>query len=141
MKFNNRKEVVEYFGKGFVTGNDLAVYEEIVAKDFVDHSEPNGGYQSMLNNFNGLRAAMPDMALVIHKLVEEDDCVACIKSLKGHHTGADIFGVAATGKPMQVDLIDVLRIENGQFVENWVYNNTGEVMAAMQQNRPIGNLL
>ena len=141
MKFKNRKEVVEYFGKGFVSENNLAVYEEIVSKDFVDHSAPGGNYQGMLDNFNGLRAAMPDMTLVIHKLLEDDDCVACIKSLKGHHTGADLFGVAATGSPLQIDLIDVLRIENDQFVENWVYNNMGEVISALQQKRAISNLL
>ncbi|CAN5189261.1 hypothetical protein BH09BAC4_BH09BAC4_31200 [soil metagenome] len=141
MKFKNNKDVVEYFGQGFVTGNDLAVYEEIVAKDFVDHATPNGGYQSMLDTFQAMRAAMPDMTLVIHRLIDDDDCVACLKSLVGHHTGAAIFGVAATGNPMQIDLIDILRIQNGQFVENWVYNNTAEVMSALQQKRPIANLL
>jgi predicted ester cyclase len=30
-----------------------------------------------------------------------------------------LFGIAPTGKPIKVGLVDVIHIENGQFVEQW----------------------
>ena len=35
------------------------------------------------------------------------------------HTGGDLFGLAATGKPIKVRDVDWYRIENGKIVENW----------------------
>jgi len=141
MKFKNNKDIVAYFGKEFVSGNNLAVYEEIVAKDFVDHAIPNGTYQTMLDTFQYLRAGMPDMRVDMYRLIEEGDCVTSLKSLKGTHTGAELFGVPATGRLVQIDLIDILRFRDGQFVENWVFNNNADVIKALQTNTPIPNLM
>ena len=141
MKFKNNKEIVQYFGREFVSANNLAVYEEVVSKDFVDHTSPNGNYDSMLATFQSLRAALPDMEVVIYRLIEEAGCVTSLKSLKGTHTGDSLFGIPADGKKIQIDLIDIIRLKDGQFVENWAFNNIADVISAVQQKKAIPNLL
>jgi len=72
----------------------------------------------MLETFNYLRAGMPDMRVDIYRLLEDGDCVTSLKSLIGTHTGAKLFGSSATGRAIQIDLIDIIRFKDGQFIEN-----------------------
>ena len=113
----------------------------MVAKDFVDHAIPNGTYQSMLDTFQYLRSAMPDMRVDMYRLIEEGDCVSSLKSLMGTHTGTELFGIPATGRAMQIDLIDILRFRDGQMVENWVYNNNADIMNGLKMGTEFPNLM
>lgn len=141
MSFKNNKNRVLYFGKEFLNGNNLAVYEEMVAKDFVDHTMPNGNYQSMLNTFQYLREGMPVMRVDMYRLIEDGDCVTSLKSLMGTHNGAALFGIPATGRSIQIDPIDIIRFKDGQFIENWAFNNIADVVKALQTGDGVSNSL
>jgi predicted SnoaL-like aldol condensation-catalyzing enzyme len=66
----------------------------------------------------GLRAAFPDIHLTIDDVIAEGDRVALRMTLNGTHQGT-LQGIAPTGKPVTVFAFDVIRIENGKFIEHW----------------------
>jgi steroid delta-isomerase-like uncharacterized protein len=66
----------------------------------------------------GLRAAFPDVDLTIEDLIAEGDRAAFRMTLRGTHQGA-FQGIPPTGKPVTVSAFDVVRIENGKFIEHW----------------------
>jgi predicted ester cyclase len=55
---------------------------------------------------------------VIHDQVAEGDKVVTRKSFTGTHQG-DFMGVPPTGRKVTIEVIDIVRVENGQIVEHW----------------------
>ena len=129
------RAVIERFARDFVNNNDLAAYQALVAKDYVDHGSPQGGYQSMLDSFNAMRAGMPDLQVELEQLISQGDCVAGRKVLRGTHTG-NLFGIPATGEKVEIHVIDVVRVQGGQFIENWAYNDAAQVIAGLTKPAP-----
>ncbi len=66
----------------------------------------------------GLFAAFPDMQFTIDDMVAEGDLVAYRLTSRGTHQ-APFQGIAPTGKPVVVSAIEIVRIENGKYVEHW----------------------
>lgn len=60
-------------------------------------------------------SAFPDMRHVIDEVVSDDSRVVVRFTLKGTQTGS-FFGIPATGKPVNVGAIAILRVEAGQVV-------------------------
>ena len=65
-----------------------------------------------------LRTAIPDRVDVIEQVIAEGDRVGLLFRVTGTHTG-NFFGIAPTGKRIDVYEIALLRIVNGQMVEGW----------------------
>jgi predicted ester cyclase len=40
------------------------------------------------------------------------------KSLRGTHQG-ELFGVPPTGKPLSIEVIDILRVRDGKITDHW----------------------
>ena len=66
----------------------------------------------------GFRAAFPDIRLTIEDMFAEGDRVAFRSTIRGTHQGV-FQGIAPTGNQVTVGLIDIVRVENGKFVEHW----------------------
>ena len=66
----------------------------------------------------GMRKAFPDLCFTIENMVITDKQVAIHSTMRGTHEG-DLFGLAATGKKVIVNQMQIERIENGQIVEHW----------------------
>jgi len=103
-------------------GGNLAVVDEPLADDFVDHSPlpglpPTRDGVRML--FARLKAAFPDLRVKIHEQIAADDRVVTRKTFSGTH-GAPFMGVPATGKPVSFDAIDILTIRAGLIREHRV---------------------
>ncbi len=64
----------------------------------------------------GFRAAFPDVALTLQDVVAEGDRLAFRSTIRGTHQGA-FQGIAPTGVHVAVGLLDLVRIEAGQIVE------------------------
>ena len=69
------------------------------------------------------------MRVQVHQQVAEGDTVVTRKSFVGTQKG-ELFGVPPTGKSVHMDLIDTVRVENGQIVEHW---NIVDTYGLMQQ--------
>ena len=64
------------------------------------------------------REAFPNMTIVVEDMVAEGDKVAARCSVHGKHEG-DFMGRAATGSPVDITGITIVRIADGKIVEAW----------------------
>lgn len=71
------------------------------------------------------RGAFPDLEIRIRHLVAHDDLAAVALTLRGTHLG-DWFGIAATGRTVDVEEMMFFRFEDGLLVEMWeVFDELG----------------
>jgi steroid delta-isomerase-like uncharacterized protein len=65
-----------------------------------------------------LRGAIPDIHIAIEDMLEQGDKVMVRVVLTGHHNGGGL-GVPATGRPVRVQGIVLVRCCEGKIVEGW----------------------
>src|SRR4051812_20017565 len=66
-----------------------------------------------------MRQAMPDIHLKVTHSIEAQSMIATYWIATGTHTGsADALG-PATNRPIRVDGLSMIRVENGTIVEGW----------------------
>lgn len=130
------KEVVRRFNEEVIAAGDRASFEALIAQDFINHSAPPGtssGPDGMWNTFqNVLRPALATLSVTIHDQVAEGDKVTTRKTITGTHVGT-LMGVEATGRPISIDVIDIVRVVDGRYVEHWGINTLPAVLAALRQ--------
>jgi predicted ester cyclase len=115
------KALMKRFAAEYQTNHDDAVLYELVAEDFVDHSAPPGlppGREGVKSLFDAFHAAFAGFTARIDDQVAEQDKVVTRKTFRGRHAG-DFMGMAPTGKDVHIDVIDIVRIADGQIVEHW----------------------
>jgi steroid delta-isomerase-like uncharacterized protein len=110
---------------------NLAVVDELVASDFVNHT-PFGemhGVESAKQFVSMLRRGFPDLYVTVEDQIAEGDCVATRWMARGTHEG-EFQGVPPTGRPMEITGIFINRIANGKIIEQWA---TPDLLGLMQQ--------
>ena len=115
-----------------VSAGNLDVCDELIADDFVDHEEVPGissDKAGVKQFFAMLRAAFPDVRVEPQELFAEGDLICARAIVTGTHQG-EWMGMPATGKRIDVQLIDILRIRDGQATEHW---GAMDAMTMMQQ--------
>ncbi|WP_087688821.1 MULTISPECIES: ester cyclase [unclassified Pandoraea] len=113
-------------------GGDWALFDELFADDFVDHTpQPNSGANKagVLGLYRKLREAFPDFRAVIHWQRADGDVVTTYKTYYGTHQG-DFLGLAPTGKAIHFETVDAMRVQNGKITEHWGVAN---LYSALQQ--------
>jgi len=131
----DNKAVVVRFNKDVIERGDEAAFRELMAPDFVNRTAPPGapsGPESMLNTFNKvLRPALPDLSVEIHDQIAEGDKVTTRKTIRGTHRG-EFFGIAPTNKSVEIDVIDIVRVKDGRYIEHWGVNTLPAVLAQLR---------
>jgi predicted ester cyclase len=126
MTTEQNKAIVTRVNKEYIEGGNVNTVYEIFASDFVNQTAPPGspqGPEAIIYFFdNILRPAFPDLKVVIH------DMVTTRKSFNATHTG-EFFGVPATNKNVVMDVIDIIRLRDGKYVEHWGILDTQGLMA------------
>jgi predicted ester cyclase len=115
------KDVVRRFVEEYQSAANEAALDELMHPDVVDHSRPPGvapGAEGVRQQFDGFRAAFPDFRATILDQVAEDDRVVTRKVFHGTHLGP-FQGIAPTGREVEIHLIDIVRVTDGQIVEHW----------------------
>ena len=129
------KAAVLRFNKEVIERGDDAAFAELMAPNFVNRTAAPGipsGPEGMLHTFNRLlRPALPDLHVEIHDQIAEGDRVTTRKTLHGTHRG-EFFGIAATNRRISIDVIDIVRLENGRYVEHWGVNTLPAVLALLR---------
>ena len=124
--------VVRRFVEQYQTGHDTAVGAALLADDFVDRT-PFGPFSpdraGVLALFGALFAAFPDLRADIHQQLRDGDTVVTRKTFSGTHRG-EFMGMPPTGRSVSFDVIDIVRVRDGQLVEHW---NVVDQMALMTQ--------
>jgi predicted ester cyclase len=126
------KHVVRRFVDEYQTAARQESFAELLHPDVVDRSRPPGiaeGADGVRQQFEAFRAAFPDFHAVIHDQIAEGDKVVTRKVFHGTHRG-ELMGIAPTGREVQIDVIDIVRIEGGQIVEHW---NVVDRLGLLQQ--------
>ncbi|PTR31894.1 putative ester cyclase [Rhodococcus sp. OK519] len=113
-------------------GGNFAVFDELFADDYVDHT-PQPGLTPDKDGtrllYQSLRSAFPDFRADIHWQSSDRDLVTTYKTYLGTHRGA-FMGVAPTGRAVSFDTVDVMRVRDGRIVEHWGVAN---LLSLMQQ--------
>src|SRR5262249_26949959 len=130
------KAAVVRFNQEVIERGDEGAARELMAPEFVNRSAPAGtpaGPDGMIYFFNQLlRPALAELRVDILDQVAEGDKVTTRKTIHGVHRGP-LFGVAPTHQPVAIDVIDVVRLENGRYVEHWGLTTLPSVLAALQK--------
>ncbi len=107
--------------EGFNLG-DLGVVDELASPGFVEHQNfgpawPTGR-EALRATIRSLRSSFPDLVLSIEDVVAAGEMVWARIEGKGTNSGP-FLGFPPTGKSMHIDVIDIVRVVDGQLVEHW----------------------
>ena len=135
MTLETNKSVVRQFNHDVIVKGDRRAFEALIDPNFVNRSAPPGapnGPESMWNTFqNILRPALAGLDVTIHDQIAEGDLVTTRKAITGTHTGM-LMGVEATGRPVSIDVIDIVRVVNERYTEHWGINTFAMVLAQLR---------
>jgi steroid delta-isomerase-like uncharacterized protein len=126
------KRVVRRFVDEYQTAANEQSFAELLHPEVVDRSRPPGiaeGAEGVRQQFEAFRAAFPDFHAVIHDQIAEADKVVTRKVFHGTHRG-ELMGIPPTGREVQIEVIDIVRVEDGQIVEHW---NVVDRLGLLQQ--------
>ncbi len=130
------KEVVRRFNIDVIQNGDEAAFNALMAPDFINHAAPQGmpnGPDSMWNTFqNILRPALSGLRVTIHDQIAEGDKVTTRKTISGVHSGT-LAGIPATGRDVEIAVIDIVRVRDGRYAEHWGLNTLSNVLAALSK--------
>ncbi len=103
-------------------GGNLAVIDELVAANYVDHDqEPTGaleGLEGLKQSVTMYRTAFPDVHFTVEDQIAEGDRVVTRWTARGTHQDA-FMGIPPTGKQAMVTGISITRVASGKVVEGW----------------------
>jgi steroid delta-isomerase-like uncharacterized protein len=116
----NKTQYRRTFEEVFNQGN-LALVDELVAPDFLNHEVPPGmnnrGPDSTRQVVTMLRTAFPDLHFTIEDLVAEADTVAGRVTMRGTHLGP-FQGIAPTGRSFEQVHMHFVRFREGLAIEH-----------------------
>jgi predicted ester cyclase len=125
------KAIVVSFNKECIEQGLPASFEALLAADVINHSAPQGasnGKESFTYFLNDvLRKGFPDIKVEILAQVAENDLVTTRKKIRGTHKG-DIFGIPVSNRQVEINVIDIIRLEDGKYKEHWGQSNFDEVL-------------
>ena len=121
MSETNKATVCRLVEEAQCKGN-LAVVDEILADDFIDHTPfpgvpPNREGVKML--FGYLRATFPDLRVTVHEQIADESKVVTRKTFEGTHRG-EFMGVPGTGRTINFEVVDILTFNGPRIVEHRV---------------------
>ena len=122
------KALVRRLVEELQVGHDLAAIDRYCSPTFVDHDDESDR-EAAKAFFEMFYAAFPDLRAEIHDQVAEDDKVVTRKTFHATHKG-EFLGIPASGRPINVQVIDILRIVDGKVTDHW---STMDMMRLMQQ--------
>ena len=102
-------------------GRDLALVDDLIADDYVNHAALPGtppGPAGQAAVLERLWAALPDARFEITQLAVDGDVVICIGTMSGTHDG-ELLGVAASGRRVEWRMCHLMRFDaDGRAIEH-----------------------
>ena len=123
MSTEDNKALVRRFFQEFWNQKNLAIADELLAANFVDHTpgSPPGlppGPEGFKQFASVYFTAFPDLRLTIEEMVAEGDEVVTRWTSHATHSG-NFIGIPPTGKSTSITGITINRIVEGKAVETW----------------------
>jgi predicted ester cyclase len=140
MNYNTEqnKAIVRRFNKECIEEGKQESLKELLSENVINHSAVPGmpdGAESFYYFLNEvLRKGFSNIKVNIHQQIAEGDLVTSRKTISGLHSG-EIFGIAPSHKTVSINVIDIIRLENGQYAEHWGQSNFGEVLGQLEGHK------
>ena len=116
-----------------INAGDIDGFGDLMAEDFVEHEETPGfapTKEGVLDMFRAYRAAFPDLQMHADEVLVSGDKTVTRARATGTQQG-ELMGMAATGKRVDVQLIDIMRFNDaGMICEHW---GLVDMLSMMQQ--------
>jgi predicted ester cyclase len=117
----------------FWNTGDEALLKQAIAPNFTDHTLPPGrpqGPEGPAFASKRFRAAVPDLKVMVEKVIVAGDYVTVHMNFTGHFTGK--FGqMQGKGQPVPFIATDLVKIENGRITDNWHIEDNLTLLQAM----------
>jgi len=105
-----------------INAGDIDGFGRLLADDFVERDDLPGfppTRDGVIQYFRMLRASFPDMRMVVEDVIAGGDKAVARVRMTATHT-SPFVGIPATGKQVQVSLIDIIRFgDDGRAREHW----------------------
>jgi steroid delta-isomerase-like uncharacterized protein len=115
-----------------LNNGDTAFAREHIDPSFVEHN-PMPGQKADINGFFEWlamqKSAFPDTKITIDDIFGQGDMVCIRSTMTGTNTG-EMMGQPATGKSVNVEGIDIIKIKDGKMTDHW---GQIDAMKMMQQ--------
>ncbi|UUC44830.1 ester cyclase [Flavobacterium cerinum] len=133
----NNKEIVKKFNKEVIEQTNYETFKTLMHPEFINHTAPPtaNGAEGMWYTFHTiLKPAFPDLVVEIEDQIEENDKVVTRKIIRGTHLGK-LFDFEPTGKSIKINIIDIVRIKDGQYFEHWGINTLQSLLSELKQGK------
>jgi steroid delta-isomerase-like uncharacterized protein len=130
MSVEENKAMAQRFFDEVISQGKLEVVDELCSPDLVDHEQLPGmpeGREGVKQFFAGLREAIPDLQVDVHDMVGEGDKVVVRSTMHGTHE-KEFVGIPPSGARVEIPVIDVVRVADGQAVEHWGVSDLSALM-------------
>jgi predicted ester cyclase len=129
------KALVRKFNKEFIEEGNVSVYDELISPNFRSY-EMNGELSAPRASFvfytKVFRPAFPDLKVIIQDQYADGDTVITRKTFQGTQKGT-FLGVPGTNKMVKFSAIDIIKLQDGKFVEHRVVT---DVFGLLKQIKP-----
>lgn len=122
------KDLVRRFFEAY-SRHDVEAAVALVTEDVVNHHSTLQGRDGFREELAYWYAAFPDLSVTVEDVIAEGDRVAVRATARGTH-GGELMGMPASGKRIEVQEIDIARIEGGKIAEVWA---APDLFSALQQ--------
>ncbi|MFT3750902.1 MAG: ester cyclase [Agriterribacter sp.] len=129
------KKIVKRFNKEVIEQCNLNSFAQLIDENFINQTAPpnSNGADGMWHTFNNiLKPAFSDLIVEIYDQIAEDDKVTTRKAIIGTHNGK-LFDIEPTGKKIKIDVIDIVRLKDGKYIEHWGINSLQSVLAELKK--------
>jgi steroid delta-isomerase-like uncharacterized protein len=121
MSSEANKAVVRRFLESVINQGDLGAAGELCAADLAWHGGSVGEYHDLAAFQQGLApffTAFPDLRVEVEDMLADGDRVVARYTWRGTQRG-EFFGIAATGRSVEVAGTSIYRLEDGKIAEEW----------------------
>jgi len=117
----NKQIIQTYFNEAWNKGH-LDVLDSILSENYINHTpstpNPSKGPAGLKPIIMAIRTGFPDLHYEIKDIIVTQDRAVVRVIMTGTQTGT-LFGIAPTGKHIEVNQINIEKIENGKITEHW----------------------
>lgn len=120
MSLEENKNIVRRYQETYNT-KDFEALAEVLAADVITPNIISGmppGREGAIKVHQTTLLGMPDYYTTIEDLIAEGDKVVARVTMTGTHTG-NFYGIAPTGRRVNLTSIYIVRIADGKIVEHW----------------------
>lgn len=124
--------LIRRFYEDVIGNGQMNLVDELTTEDLVDHEEglpgQPPGREGVKFFINAFRTAFPDISpKTVEPTLAEGDLEAARAVLTGTHEG-EFMGVPATGKTVEFESLDIIRVEDGKVAEHWGVTDAATLM-------------